>query len=539
MKPQKTMKNNSKEADRNQDPPEFAVKFANAVFVFGVLFSILVVIYAIYRKYIPIYDVALGDKQIQKFYFLCILFGGISTTLFGLGLRLSNRLKVNLSVLVVTIGISVYAFETYLEFSPLRIKLKTQQNIRQETKTLQQLTEKLGVQFDARSKMEVLTDLRKDGVDAYPNIHPSLLIRDPSLRNGLNSRKNTKIFPLGGISNKVMIQDNESGSWMIYRSDEHGFHNAKGVYQNDTIDIVMTGDSFTEGWSVKSNENVSARLSELGYKVINLGKSGNGPLLEYAILKEYIESIKPKIVLWAYYENDLANIRNEMKSFLLMRYLNENSFSQNLISRQNEIDSVLIYYINQEYEKRVMMNDTKGFALKNQHFEIEETSIDTTVEQSKAIQITEQVREEQIETKTNKTEYVINYWLIRIFKLTNFRKMINLTPQPDIERVFFNIAKKSKNIVSKWGGKIYFIYLPGWNTYSTGKEHNSREYVLRTVTELDIPVIDIHKEVFASHPDPLSLFPFRLFGHYNADGYRLVAEAITKKLKADGIMPTN
>jgi len=46
------------------------------------------------------------------------------------------------------------------------------------------------------------------------------------------------------------------------------------------------------------------------------------------------------------------------------------------------------------------------------------------------------------------------------------------------------------------------------------------------VKQLDIPVIDIHQEVFANHSDPLSLFPFRLSGHYNADGYSEVAKAI-------------
>ena len=64
------MKNNSKEADRNQDPPKFAVKFANAVFVLGLLFSVLIAVYAIYRIYNPIYDFNLGNIRIQKFYFI-------------------------------------------------------------------------------------------------------------------------------------------------------------------------------------------------------------------------------------------------------------------------------------------------------------------------------------------------------------------------------------------------------------------------------------------------------------------------------------
>ena len=86
---------------------------------------------------------------------------------------------------------------------------------------------------------------------------------------------------------------------------------------------------------------------------------------------------------------------------------------------------------------------------------------------------------------------------------------------------------------------MYFVYLPAYSEhYSFGrfsrflpnKEHRYRNEVLRIVTKLNIPTIDIVKEVFDDHPDPLSLFPFRMFGHYNAEGYRLVADAIKNKL---------
>ena len=48
------MKNNSKEADRIQEPPKFAVKFANAVFMLCVLFASFVLIYAIYKISNPV-----------------------------------------------------------------------------------------------------------------------------------------------------------------------------------------------------------------------------------------------------------------------------------------------------------------------------------------------------------------------------------------------------------------------------------------------------------------------------------------------------
>ena len=68
------------------------------------------------------------------------------------------------------------------------------------------------------------------------------------------------------------------------------------------------------------------------------------------------------------------------------------------------------------------------------------------------------------------------------------------------------------------------------------EEHPWREFVLNTVTELGIPTLDIENEVFAPHDDPASLFPFRNLGyHYNAKGYRLIAEAIADRLKGDGV----
>ena len=91
-------------------------------------------------------------------------------------------------------------------------------------------------------------------------------------------------------------------------------------------------------------------------------------------------------------------------------------------------------------------------------------------------------------------------------------------------------------MVSEWGGEMYFVYLRTFSLQSSDyaiDDQRYREIVLQTATELDIPIINIQNEVFKTHPDPLSLFPFRSNYHYNAEGYRLVAEAIRKQLDAD------
>ena len=455
-----------KEIDKLKEPPQIAIKFANIVFVLGILFSILLIVYAIYKIYNP------PEPVSPVFYIFSILCSGIFATLFGFGLkRLSNNLKVNLSVLFFTVGITVYGFETCLEF-------------------------RIGASFDKRTNMEVLNDLRDSGIDAFPNIYPHLFIKS----NGLKTKKG-KIYPLGTIPNSTTIFKNEGGFYPIIEIDEHGFNNPKGLYSKNKVDIILTGDSFTEGYSVHSTESISAVLRKLNFNVINIGKAGNGPLTELAAIKEYAEPLKPKIVLWLYYTNDFRNLADEMESSILRKYLNENDYSQKLILRQDEIEGVLRNYINNEWEKE-----------------------------------REKGRKKEKENKKKK--------IISIVKLTKLRILINLKPEPissipmpltSTRPIFKEVLLKSKQMVSGWGGKMYIVYLPSINRYLTGNEHILRDFFMQTITELNIPIIDIHKEVFEHHQDVFSLFPFRKYKHYNAEGYRLVTEAIGKRLEKDRI----
>jgi glucose/arabinose dehydrogenase len=146
----------------------------------------------------------------------------------------------------------------------------------------------------------------------------------------------------------------------------------------------------------------------------------------------------------------------------------------------------------------------------------------------------------------------VNNPAIRILKLTNFRANIKLSPAPTPVAtpapntklsIFREILQKSKKEVLEWGGHLYFVYLPGFTglhkTKAWDDNNRYRETALRLAEELDIPVIDIQQEVFVPHADPMSLFPFRTGEHYNAEGYRLVAEAIHKRLKTDEIEEQN
>ena len=86
----------------------------------------------------------------------------------------------------------------------------------------------------------------------------------------------------------------------------------------------MIGDSFTQGACVNPKK-FAGNLSKISNaSVLNLGFAGNGPLLELATLKEYIELINVKKILWFYFEgNDNFDLSLKLKIINLLDILRE------------------------------------------------------------------------------------------------------------------------------------------------------------------------------------------------------------------------
>jgi lysophospholipase L1-like esterase len=121
-----------------------------------------------------------------------------------------------------------------------------------------------------------------------------------------------------------------------------------------------------------------------------------------------------------------------------------------------------------------------------------------------------------------------------VLKLYHLRLMFKVRASNEPTPVLSRILQQANKKTSSWGGKMYFVYLP-----ARGQVHPTRDFVLKTVKDLNIPIIDLKEKIFDIHPDPLSLFPLRLYAHYNAKGYELIAEVISKKLKEDGFNTPN
>ena len=99
-------------------------------------------------------------------------------------------------------------------------------------------------------------------------------------------------------------------------------------------------------------------------------------------------------------------------------------------------------------------------------------------------------------------------------------------------QLFERILVEARATVDTWNGRVVFVYLPTWERYRIPElASKDRDLVLGIVRRLDLHVVDLHP-VFAAHPDPLGLFPFRRYAHYNEAGHRLVGEEVLRHLES-------
>lgn len=393
--------------------------------------------------------------------------------------KLSKYIKINGIICFLSFAFSIFLIELILTIYNYYRPSDFDQRC--------SIAKKKGVPFDCRTRIQVLENLWSRGIEVYPIIPPEIYYNYP-----LFYSNGKRIIPLSCISNKLALLGNESGEYIIIRNDKYGFNNPNYSWSQDHVNLLLIGDSFTHGAFVKAGDDIGGQLRRFGKSVINLGMVGDGPLMELATLIEYGTKIKPEIVLWFYFENDLEDLSKESKSVILTNYLNV-EINQGLINRQDEIDKLIVTFFN---EQLIAENRVPWVTLNN---------------------------------KINWLQFVKG----RI-KLYSIRSLIGLAPgkwdRPPLI-LFQHVMKKANDITNAWGGRLYFIYLPSYDSVVNKKRGSDKQnMVLPLIRQLGIPIIDFI-DGLSNETDPISFFPLRIKGHYNEKGYRLLAETIITSLK--------
>lgn len=439
---------------------------------FSKLFSILIsllsfffLMYVYYKSEI-IYD---GNRI--DYYKIYYLIGIILLVISLLSFYIKENLKIIISIISISVMLGLYSYEAVLQLGLLN---ESRQEIRSN------LAKKLDIKYDDRSRKELYEELKSIySENVTLTMHPSQFINN-----------SYQLFPLSGISNIKTIHCNENGYYSIYSSDRYGFNNPDQEWNKNYVEYLAIGDSFVHGSCVNEINTISGiirkKINNKG--IINLGYKGIGPVIQNAILREYGEDIKYKNIIWFYSGNDIQDVESELSNDILSKYFNNQKFTQNLIQKQEIIDTQLKAYLNKE-----LLNNNK---------------------------------------------------LVNFIKLSNIRKLIYWKDKVEATKSQskFNLRnfeismRNSKKISERNNANFYFVYCPWINRYDSKTSYLDDdqiyyEDVMKIIEKLEIPIIDLHKEYFSKIENPKTKFPFGIWGHYTPEAYEEISVLVLERIK--------
>jgi len=434
------------------------------LFIF--ILSFVLFLYVFYRSEI-IFN---GDRRnFYLAYYIISLIGFITGFVL---IFLNNNIFKYLSITIISLIFSFYIFEFYMTY--VSITMLKDLNIKKKIKIYKKNT---GKDYDIRDIYSYYLDQKKNN----PNI------RIDSTSANLLKYNELELFPLSGVSNSEVILCNENGYYKHIFTDRYGFNNVDEIWDYKEQEYVLFGDSFAEGYCEDKEHTLVNNLQKLlQKKVLNLGQGGAGSLLEYATIREYLP-IKTNNLIMLLSDNDIIDLRKELKNSVLIKYLKDKNFTQNLLLNQKKIDTIYktIFENEEKYRKKIEF------------------------------------------IRFIKLNYVRSY----LSNLLSKKQKINKVSQSNVDSEgyleFKEIMLELKNLSLKREFNFFVIYLPSYNYFKGNSYYNKDHYpIINILKDYEINYLDLTKEVFSNEKDPYDLFPFGFYGHYNKNGSKKISEAI-------------
>ena len=470
-------------------------KFSYTLLILSVIFLLFVV----YKSEV----IFSGEKRdyYYTYYILTFIFILVSFISFFL----SNKLKIYFKIICITLFFGIYILEIsihiYKQSYNTKIQISAEKEPDQRKKNYEKLT---GKKYDDRSKYEVYFDAKNLNPNTVVAVHPHYFAKHKELSI-------YGILPLSGISYSPTILCNENGYYSSYESDRYGFNNPDEVWESDEIEFLIIGGSYTNGSCVNRPHDMASVLRTISNKnVITTGMGGSGPLLQFASLREYFNP-SVKNVIWIYYDFNLLDLKNELNypSTILNNYLIDDSYSQNLINKQDFIDKIAVEAIESGIKKN------------------EEGAINQNIQIEKALSA---LKNEKLSAK-----------LLKILKLHNIRKqLLHISFQENSypEEEFKLILSKAKKLTEENNANFYLVYLPTHQRYLSNLSSIMYDFnyefhtkVQKISRELNINFIDLHKDFLEKQSNYRELLPLGIDGHFNINGYKKITEFIYNSIQ--------
>ena len=248
---------------------------------------------------------------------------------FFIGSLNKKLAKLNL-IFVTYLTITLYGINSFLVFYEYNNSQK---------KNVERILKGSQKNYDKRRLLQVVYDERNQGKEIYPYVVPREFLQ----------KKLTTNLPLTPMPNTEYVSCNEFGSWKKIKTDKLGFNNK--IFLN-TFDILLMGDSFAQGSCVdQKHEPTNLFKKNINQIAYSIGVSGNGPLLSLALAHEVKKILDFKYIIWFIYDNDFYDIKLELKSPYLMKYLEKDFVNHRYFSNTKKTNLFQKKYIKENLKK--------------------------------------------------------------------------------------------------------------------------------------------------------------------------------------------
>jgi hypothetical protein len=412
---------------------------------------------------------------------------GLVVLAFAIALKASARAVNRVALEIVFLGAALLSVEVILlGRSP---ELWPEDALAQRAIARERAALKQGMSYDRRLRPDVVAELRARGLDAVSGVAQSAgttgIVADAIRARGL--------LPLSNASNAYVVECNEGNGYFQFRSDEFGFNNPPGLAAGP-VDIAVIGESLALGHCVAPSRSAVELLRAQHPRTANFGVAGSRVLSQLGVLREYVQPLRPPLVLW-FVNANFAEPRQEAAQPLLTSYLDDPHYSQHLRERPHEVDA---------FVREVLVPLNRSGA--------------------------EDLREE-LATASRR------FPLERLFKLREVRSLLDFGPAarrepPPPDLAYFERAlAQAASTVHGWGGRLIVVILPSYEL-SMGLAQNTARYeaVRDAVAASGVGLVD-GVSLFAAQTDYPSLYTLRIDNHPNAKGHALLADAILAAIR--------
>jgi len=347
--------------------------------------------------------------------------------------------------------------------------------------------QRMGLPFDGRTKSQVISDLQAQGQSVLPGMARDW-VRLASVRQQLPDG----LFPLGNASMSRIVECNEGGAYVFYDSDEFGFNNPRGILASRRVDVALVGESFAVGHCVPPDRNLAAVIRQTYPRTVNLGIAGTSTLSMLATFREYVEPVRPPLVLWVINANTVDSW-HELEDPVLARYL-ESGFRQGLMDRQAEVDRAwrdIAVGVQYEFDRR-------------------------------SLAIIKEAEDERFDNLLT---------LPRLRERLRLDAPLQRPPEPVDLSLFQRVVHMARETTLGWGGDFVVVIMPLYEDVVVRQMSSSQrhEHLAQVLRDEGIEVIDT-AAVFASHRDPASLYTMRINNHPDVAGHQLIGRTIVDEL---------